>query len=53
MGKIMKNAQPAQKTGFILLSIFVILWMIGIGLGEPLQVLKQAITICLECIGIG
>ena len=32
---------------------FLILGMIGISLGEPSRVLKQATQICLSCIGIG
>jgi len=42
-----------QKTPFILIIFFLILWIIGIALGEPVRVLEQAKSICLECIGIG
>lgn len=49
----MKKDKKIHKTPFILLGAFIILWMIGISLGEPTRVLEQAKSICLECIGIG
>jgi hypothetical protein len=45
--------EEIQKTPFILIIFFLILWIIGITLGEPVRVLEQAKSICLECIGIG
>ncbi len=42
-----------RKTPFILLGFFLLLWLVGISLGEPTRVLEQAKSICLECIGIG
>ena len=36
-----------------LLLIFLLLFLLGIALGEPARVLEQARSICLECIGIG
>nr|WP_269746311.1 CD1871A family CXXC motif-containing protein [Desulfogranum japonicum] len=36
-----------------LIFFFLLLWLIGIGTGEPGRVLEQAKSICLECIGIG
>jgi len=42
-----------RKTPFIFLGFFLLLWLIGISLGEPTRVLEQAKSICLECIGIG
>lgn len=38
---------------FVVIILFLILAMIGIGLDEPSQVLNQATQICLSCIGIG
>jgi len=49
----MKKDNKIHKTPFILISLFLILWIIGIALGEPTRVLEQAKSICLECIGIG
>lgn len=42
-----------RKAPFVLLAFFLLLWIIGISLGEPVRVLEQAKSICLECIGIG
>jgi len=47
-----KNVKP-RKAPFILLGIFLLLFLIGIGVEEPLRVLEQAKSICLSCIGIG
>jgi len=37
----------------VLLTLFLLLWLIGINLGEAGRVLEQAKSICLACIGIG
>jgi len=42
-----------RKAPFLLLGVFLALWVIGISLNEPVRVLEQAKSICLECIGIG
>lgn len=42
-----------RKTPFVLLGLFLLLWLIGLSLGEPTRVLEQAKSICLECVGIG
>ena len=39
--------------GFFVLLFFLVLWLVGLALGEPTRVLEQAKSICLECIGIG
>lgn len=49
----MTRNKKLQKTPFILLGLFLLLWLLGISLGEPTRVLEQAKSICLECIGIG
>ncbi len=52
----MKNSVAKQKpriAPFVVIIIFIILCVIGIGLDEPSQVLNQATQICLSCIGIG
>jgi len=48
-----QKTRKLQKTPFVLLGIFLLLWIIGISLNEPLRVLEQAKSICLDCIGIG
>jgi hypothetical protein len=43
--------RPARR--FAPLLFFLLLFLIGIALGEPARVLEQARSICLACIGIG
>ena len=38
---------------YILMTLSLCLISIGVGRGEPEVVLKKAVNICLECIGIG
>lgn len=38
---------------WVLLSAGVILTVTGIMAGDSLTVMRQAVTVCLECIGIG
>lgn len=49
----MKKKFKPRKAPFILIGIFLLLFIIGIALDEPLRVLEQAKSICLSCIGIG
>ena len=49
----MKRKFKARKAPFILIGFFLLLFLIGIAVGEPLRVLEQAKSICLSCIGIG
>ena len=42
-----------RKEPVIILGFFLVVWFVGISLGEPVRVLEQAIQICLSCIGIG
>lgn len=49
----MANAFKLRKAPFALLAFFLCILLIGIGVGEPVRVLEQAKSICLECIGIG
>ena len=37
----------------LLLALSLVLIATGIYLGEPSEVLRKAINICLECIGVG
>ncbi len=50
--KSKKKFRP-RKIPLLLILFFLCLWLLGISLGEPLRVLEQAKSICLECIGIG
>ncbi len=38
---------------WILLSLFIVMMIAGVGRGEMAVVLDKAVRICLECIGIG
>jgi len=48
-----ENNKKIHKTPFFLIGFFLLLWMIGLAVGEPSRVLEQAKSICLACIGIG
>lgn len=41
------------KTRYLLLILAIVLICIGVYLGEQDMVFREAIRICLECIGIG
>ncbi len=47
------NDRRIRRTPLVLLALFLLLWLVGINLGEPGRVLEQAKSICLACIGIG
>ena len=49
----MKKGSRLRKAPFVLITLFLFLWLIGVSLGEPTRVLEQAWSICLACIGIG
>lgn len=49
----MRQLTSIRKTPIIVISVFTVLWLLGILTNEPGQVLTQAIRICLSCIGIG
>lgn len=49
----MKKKFNPRKAPFIWIAVFTILFLIGIGVGEPTRVIEQAKAICLSCIGIG
>lgn len=42
-----------RKLPIFLFVLFVVLMVVGLGLGEYSYVLEKAISICLSCIGIG
>lgn len=42
-----------NKAAFILIAVSVILISLGVWREEYMTVLKKAVNICLECIGIG
>ncbi len=44
---------PARKAPLLVLTFFLVLWLLGIASGEPQRVLEQACQVCLSCIGIG
>ena len=47
------KSNRSLKIPLMVLFFFLILWMVGLALGEPMRVLEQANSICLQCIGIG
>lgn len=42
-----------RKIPYILLAISILLILAGIWLGELPRIIKNATTLCLDCIGIG
>jgi len=42
-----------RKWSLLLIFLFVALMITGLAMGEFRSVLEKAITICLDCIGIG
>lgn len=38
---------------YLLLTAAILLIAVGIYTGEPAEVLRKAVNICLECIGVG
>lgn len=47
------KAVRMRKTPFMLITLFLVLGIIGIAVGEVPRVLEQAVQVCLSCIGIG
>jgi len=53
-GKDQRSGAPGRAwSSMILLAAGVVLMLVGVYRGELPQVLIKAVTICLECIGIG
>lgn len=51
---MMVNSEKMEKElQILLLAMAVAFIIVGIARGEQLTVLKKAVRICLECIGIG
>lgn len=48
-----KRTPPVRKAPFIIIALFLIMAITGIGFNEPGRVLEQAWQVCLSCIGIG
>lgn len=49
-----RKALPSiRKAPFIVISVFLVMAIIGIGLNEPGRVLEQSWQVCLSCIGVG
>jgi hypothetical protein len=42
-----------RRVPFVLLAVFLVLFVLGVTLGEPESVLEKAVAICLSCIGVG
>ncbi len=43
----------SNKTPYIIFTIFLIIFIVGITFGRMESLVGKAIRICLECIGIG
>ena len=53
MKEIVKKVESSKFTPFIALGIGAVMVVTGVIRDEHLVVLKKAVNICLECIGIG
>jgi len=53
MNQASHKKRPRRKAPFVVISAFLLLWLIGVATGEPGRVLEQAVQVCLSCIGIG
>jgi hypothetical protein len=42
-----------RKLPWVLLTVFLVIMAAGLLLGEYKTVLEKAVTVCLDCIGIG
>lgn len=42
-----------RKLPWVLLTVFLVIMIAGLLLGEYKTVLEKAVTVCLDCIGIG
>lgn len=49
----MKNLETPRWSGLVISIFGLVLMVFGIYRGEMAVVLKKAVNICLECIGIG
>lgn len=49
----MHRHEAPRWVGWVGVALGIVLMLIGIWRGEAAVVLKKAINICLECIGIG
>jgi hypothetical protein len=47
------SGRKIRTAPFVVIIIFILLGLLGIGLDEPSRVLNQATQICLACVGIG
>lgn len=47
------RGKQMRKTPFIVICAFFLLCLIGMVTGEVKYVLEKAVSICLDCIGIG
>jgi len=42
-----------RKLPWVMLTVFLVIMVAGLLLGEYKTVLEKAVTVCLDCIGIG
>lgn len=48
-----KKVHRVRKGPISAIMFFLVLWCVGVALGEPLRVVELAAQICLSCIGLG
>ena len=48
-----RKVHRVRKVPIVVVMLFLVLWFVGIALGEPGRVLELATQVCLSCIGLG
>jgi len=48
-----RKTHSVRKWPVVMVMFSLLLWFVGIALGEPGRVLELATQVCLSCIGLG
>jgi hypothetical protein len=48
-----KKVHRVRKGPLVVVMFFLLIWFVGIALGEPDRVVELAAQVCLSCIGLG
>lgn len=48
-----KKVHRVRRGPLVAILFFLLLWFVGVALGEPVRVMELAGQVCLSCIGLG